>query len=880
MRRGSIALLLLVAQGDAAGSPSPGDGPEPPSRYAGTRPAKKRAFTGGARQAVTGASGPGALTGKTIYLSAGHGWTYVNGGWHTQRGNTNDLVEDFITIEGVNQYLIPYLRNMGAYVVPIREADLSPTAAVVDDADAALEGDAAELESTDVGFAPFTPPIDATVLPFERGGARRMEAAADETGRAIYPVAVAETGTYNVYVSYVQGADRAPDAHYIVRHGGGASHLRVDQRRHGGTWVLLGRWWFEAGAAAERASIEVANDSESPGAVISLDAVRVGGGMGVHDVGGGVTGRPAFESSARYSTQLLGAPASVYRYFDGGEGDDVVARPRFAAWDHEAGEDAIYLAVHTNAPDPARGTTSIAYGPKYPCCGGLDEFTGTAGSLELMDAIHGEVLADLRAAWDPGWQDRGKVTASLGELRPDHNDEMPAVLIEVAFHDTPADADALRDPRFRRISSRAMAQGIARYFAERDGAEVVLPPEPPVAVTVANDGAGGLRVSWRAPADTPGGGDGATGYRVYVSDNGHGFDDGTPAGADGVVLDGLEPGDVRYVRVAATNDGGESMPTEVVGARVAAAGAAQVLVVAGFDRLDGDLLPSADLAAFGLGAVDRMLIDRINDGSYAARHGAALADAGFAFDGATDDAVELGDVDLAAYRAVDWFTGEDSTGDDPIAAPSRAAIEALLAAGGRLFLSGSEVVWTLASQGDADDVAFANDVLKVGLSSDDAGTYEIASGAGPLAALGAFAFDDDGPGGYDADYPDALTPQGDAAAALSYDGGEAAAVAWGRGGDAGGAIILGFPFEVVAGEAARAELMGAAMTAFGIEPEPEPTDEPDDDDPDDDQPGVAGACGCGAGGAGGGGLWLVAIGLALTRRRPGRARSRRSARAG
>ena len=311
MRRGSIALLLLLVRGDAAASPSAGDGPQPPSRHDGTTPRKAAAFRAEAgaplappvrreRHDLHGAPTAGALSGKTVYRSAGPGWTYVDGAWHTQRGNTNDLVEDFITVETVNQYLVPYLRNMGAYVVPIRESDLSTQSVVVDDDQAALEGDAAELESADVGFAPFTPPIDATVLPFERGGARRMQATAEETGRAVFPIAVAETGTYNVYVSYVQGADRAPDAHYVVQHGGGASHLRVDQRRHGSTGVLLGRWWFEAGAPPERSSIAVANDSASPGAIISLDAVRVGGGAGVHDVGGGVTGRPAFESSARY----------------------------------------------------------------------------------------------------------------------------------------------------------------------------------------------------------------------------------------------------------------------------------------------------------------------------------------------------------------------------------------------------------------------------------------------------------------------------------------------------------------------------------------------------------------------------------------------------
>ena len=53
---------------------------------------------------------------------------------------------------------------------------------------------------------------------------------------------------------------------------------------------------------------------------------------------------------------------------------------------------------------------------------------GVDGSLELMDAIHTELVGDLRADWDPAWQDRGEHTAYFGEVNPSHNPEMPATL--------------------------------------------------------------------------------------------------------------------------------------------------------------------------------------------------------------------------------------------------------------------------------------------------------------------------------------------------------------------------------------------------------------------------------------------------------------------
>jgi len=792
----------------------------------------------------------GTLAGKTVYLSAGHGWIYSSGAWRTQRGNTHDLVEDFITIESVNEYLIAYLQAMGAYVVPIREADPNPNRVIVDDGEATLEGDVAELATGDRGWGAFaTPFADLALQPFTIGGARAMTAAAEETGRAVFATPVPESGFYNVYVAYAQGADRAADAHVIVRHAGGESHLRVDQRRHGSTWMLLGRWYFEAGAPASHAAVAIANDSATPGATISFDAVRLGGGMGERLEGGVTTGRPAFESAAASSTQLLGAPRDVYDYFDGTGSDDVVARPRFAAWEHEAGEDAVFLSWHTNAPDPGRGTMSIAYGNTYPCCRGLDDFAGTAGSLELLHAVHDELIADLRAAFDPAWRDLGKVTASLGELNPNHNNEMPAILVEVAFHSTATDAEALRAPAFRRISARAMAQGVAKFFAAKDGRELVLPPEPPTALRVENVGAGALRISWRAPASDPAAGAAPTRYRVYVGEHGYGFDDGVDVEGESLVLEDLPHGALRFVRVAAVNDGGVSMPTEVVGARLAASGAAPVLVVGGFDRLDKFQMIAEEAPLVGV--VDRMRLERMNDGTYAARHGRALADAGFAFDGATDEAVAAGDLELAAYRAVDWFTGEQAN-PDALPAATRAQLAALFAAGGKLLLSGAELVWALDSQGEPGDQAFVRDVLQVSLASDDAGTYDVTPLAGPFASLGALSFQDTAPGGYDAELPDVLVPGANATAVLAY-GADAgvAAIAWEHG------IVVGFPLELVQGADTRRAVLEAALLHFGVPKEPDPVDAPD-----------PAGCGCASGGDPAGVLLVVlALGLVVGARR-------------
>jgi hypothetical protein len=847
------------------------------------------------------AAGPvqGALSGKTVYLSAGHGLTWTSNGWRTQRGNTNGIVEDLVSIEAVDQYLVPYLHAMGAYVVTVREPDLRAERVIVDDGAATLQGAPAEGPA-DTGWGEVALPIvsDGT-YPFEAGGARSLVAAASESGGLVYAPQIPESGYWNVYASWVQGPDRAPDAHWVVRHSGGETHFRLDQRRHGSTWVLLGEFHFEAGAGPDEAAVVVLDDSSMPGAIVSADAVRFGGGEAVHDRGGGTSGRPMYEHSARYYAQWNGAPSSVFAWISPDGDADVSTRSRFCAWEHEAGEDAVYLAWHSNAPSPNQGTSTYSYGGGPPP-GPLSNFSGTAGSRELQDFVHYEIVDDLRAAWNADWVDEGRFTAYFGEVNPSHNDEMPAILVEVAYHDTPADADQLRDPGFRRIVARAMAQGIARYFAGGDGTGLVLAPEPPVSLAVRNDGTGALEVTWQPPAPAPGAGDPADGWLVQVSENGYGFDDGTPVQGTTFTIEGLAPGDVRFVRIVGTNAGGRSLPSQTVGAAVAPSGDASVLVVGAFDRIDGGLLLPDDLSAFALGTVQRMWLRRINDGSYATRHGLSIAAAGFSFDGATDDAIEDGSVGLGDYQAVDWFTGEDSTDDLPLAPVSRDAIADYLDGGGRLLVSGAELAWALDENGLVDEQAFFRERLHAHFVGDDAETYEVAAVDGPLGAVESLSFSD--PTSYDPRYPDVLDAEPSGSVALVYDGapGIGAAIAWGVGDPGERGVILGFPFETVGDPVARDRLMAEVLAFFEVEETEGPdtgdtggeddtgdgTDAGTDDDDDDDagsaddasasgdtEPGAAagddeGGCACRARSTSGReAIWLAFAGLVLALRK-------------
>jgi hypothetical protein len=754
----------------------------------------------------------GFLTGKTVYVSAGHGWVYSSSSnsWSTQRGNTWDIVEDFSNAEAVNIYLIRYLMNAGANVFTVREADLQEAMVIVDDSDPGYhETGPGFRPSASPGFASGRAPYTGEDNPMLLGTTREVLTASTETSTARWVPHFPLAGEYAVYVAYAAALDRAPDAHYVVRHPGGETHFRVDQRRHGQTWVPLGTFYFDAGSDPQRGAVELRNDSAQPGTVLSLDAVRFGGGMGDVVRGSGVSGKRRWEEGARYYAQFSGAPASVYHYTTRGDGsDDVGTRSRYAAWQHEAGEDAVFISWHTNAPAPGRGTSTYVYGPNPP--DGTYNFTGVAGSDRLARLVHDEIVGDIRAAWDPSWRDLGVFSAYFGELNPAHNSEMPSALVEVAFHSTEADAQALKEPRFRQLVARAMYQGIARYFAERDRIPVKLLPEPPSHLALRQEGPDRVRVSWRAPADEPAAGDPPLGYRVYQSRDGRAWDNGAAAPGTSFLLRGLAPGERIYVRVTSVNSGGESFPGPTLGVRVAAAGRAPLLLVHAFDRLDAKaLVPEVTP---GLGTVLRMFPSRMNRFNHVVEHGEAAHRAGISFDSAQSAAVASGEVDLSAYQAVDWMAGCESTKDESFSSEEQVRVRAFAQSGGALLVSGSEIAWDLDPRGTAADQAFLSEVLSARYAGDETVARRIVA-EGVMSDLSPLDIDDGSLGTYAVRNPDFLEASGLAQVVWRFEGTRnvAGILVPGR------VVYLSVPIEALHPASDREALYGRALALLGIE---------------------------------------------------------------
>ena len=776
----------------------------------------------------------GSLAGRTIYVSPGHGftWTQALNRWATQRGNTHSLVEDLIHAEAVAHYLAPILTNAGARVVTVRERDMQTAMVIVDDGDGggSEAGGAGYHEvgsfqaGTDAGFANGKAPYEGSTNPFVLGGYRAAKAVAGEpTASASFVPDVEVAGVYAVYAGWVAGANRVSDAHFEVRHAAGSAHRRFNMQRHGRTWNYLGHFYFDVGADPLHGAVVLHNDTleAADGKYVIADVVRFGGGLGdiVRGTGappsaGPTSTRPRFEESARYYAQFAGAPPAVWDTSTSDPSDDVSTRSRFAAWDHEDGEDALFVSWHSNAPDPGRGTSTYVYGPNAP--DGSYQFTGTKGSDAFAKILQKTVVDDVRALFDENWKDRGVRSAWFGEVNPKHNPEMPSALIECAFHSTKADADFLREPRFRHALARAIYKAIVRYFAERDGVEAQLLPEPVRAVAVEVIDPTTARVSWQPGAAGGVWGDPATSYRVQSSKDGRAFDDGIETDATSLEVPMQGPGVPLFVRVIAVNAGGVSLPTAVLGAVASCGDARRALIVQGFTRLAASQAPMDDLSPWKLGDIQRLRQRRMNTFDYAIEHVGALAAADVAIDSA--DRQGLSGVNAATYAIVDWAAGEQSTIDGVWTAAERTWLAAWLDGGGsRLLLaSGAEIAWAVDHKGDAASADWLATWFGARYADDDAGVYDFAGSAAATASLGQHWFDDGSHGGYDVDYPDVLQLEG-ATALLDYggDGGVAASL---LASGSARSILVGFPLESVWPASARADVVAALLAAAEVAP--------------------------------------------------------------
>ena len=725
-----------------------------PDGYATASAPEQTAALGEAGLVAVGTQPVGALTGKIAYVHGGHG-RYDNGSnWFWQRPLLLEVNED-MSNQDMMSYLVKFLWNAGATVVPLRPVGHQVNEIILDNDDTEVTFVGSWSNSTSSIF--YGSPGDT---PY-----RYASTNATETAYARYRPNVTEAGFYPVYSWTRSGSDRVNQL-YKVTHSGGTTEVSVNHKRVGNGLVYLGTYYFEEGTGGY---VDISNRNNESGVVIA-DMIRFGNGMGDINLGHGTSGLPREDEPGVYwIAQNLGQGISTSEF--GGTGSTVSAPPRFAEYMNREADgslsDRVFISYHSNAGSGSnRGTLGLVNGNNNPA-------TATPNQFLLANTVSAEI-----------------------------NDDM--VGLNGTFE---------------------TYQGLQKYFNSVDGGATGLTflPDPVTGTTAETNGDGTVTVSWTPTPGSAIGGGTPTGFMIYTSLNGYGFDGGTYVAGGATtshVMTGLDSANgTHYFKVVAVNAGGHSLDSAVVAATpLPAAPASKVLIVNGFDRNDRGQNERYTVPG---GTIDRNRLRYQNTGDYSVQVAEAIEafNTALAIDTAQNENIINGEVLLTDYDTVVWILGEESSGDDTFDGTEQSLVTSFINGGGDLFVTGTEAAWDLDNLNNGR--TFYNDVLGGDYVSDVAGTYNVNGAAGSIFDGLSFSFDD-GTQFYDSEFADVINPTGGAQMALTYSGGGGAAIQK-KGSVTGDVVMFGFPFETITTAADREAVMAAVMNFFGAPPSENPT---------------------------------------------------------
>jgi hypothetical protein len=761
----------------------------------------------------------GPLTGKIVYTSGGHGWQWSTtlGRYATDRGETQEMVEDFGNQDQLTFYA-DYLLRAGATVVPLRPVGHQVNEVVLDNDSAGVTFSGGWSNSTGARHYDEDYGAVADVVSY-----RFADTAATESAVATYTPTIPQAGFYPIYTWVAHGSNRTLQT-YKINHTGGQTQVNVDHSKVGNGWVYLGTYYFAAGSSVDAGSVQISNEGAT-GKVVIADAIRFGNGMGdvkngsngVGDARGQISGYPREDENSllwlwRAVGQGVSSPSSIIGT------SNVTAPGKMAEHmnvDTNPFGTSVYVGFHSNAFDgSARGSVGL-----------VSSSNPTTNQSALSTYIARQVQTDMQTRagdFEYGWASRGyTLTGAYGEINASNFSnarglEMDATLFEVAFHDNLQDASLLRDPRAREQIGRSAYEGTLEYFVNHGGvATNVAIASKPSNVSAVSNVSGEVTVKWSA-GPTGVYGAAATGYRIYASVDGYGFDGGTyvAGGATSTAtLSGYDPTIPYYFKVVAVNAGGESLATEVISV-LPSGGEKQILIVNGFDRYDR--LQNARYAYAG-GTVDRVWARYNNSFDYVVQVSSAIhtSSPGVHFASASNEAVISGAINLADYDAVVWVLGNESTANDTFNAAEQTKVESFIAGGGHLFVTGSEIAFDLDQSNNGR--TFFENTLQGNYVADDANTYNVIAPAGGIFAGLSFSFDN-GAQFYNVTAPDVISPQAGAIQALTYSGGTggSAGIQFAGTGGRGNVVVFGFPFETISTAANRVAVMDRVLDFFGV----------------------------------------------------------------
>lgn len=245
----------------------------------------------------------------------------------------------------------------------------------------------------------------------------------------------------------------------------------------------------------------------------------------------------------------------------------------------------------------------------------------------------------------------------------------------------------------------------------------------------------------------------ATHYKIYTSTNGTIFNAPITLIKSNLILTGLTPNQLYYVKIAAYNAtySVTSATSELLGA-VPCNYQDSMLVINGFDR-----------------AVTGNTFDFIR------QHGSSLYANNHNFSSSTNEAIQDALISLSTYKSLDWILGKESTANETFSSLEQTLVSNYLKQGGKLLVSGSEIAWDLDNSGTAADKAFISNYLKANYIFDapnsQASTWYKSineTNSSVFNLLDTIYFDNGTHGTYNVDYPDVITPVNGSISSLKY----------------------------------------------------------------------------------------------------------------
>ncbi|QIA07884.1 golvesin C-terminal-like domain-containing protein [Draconibacterium halophilum] len=695
------------------------------------------------------------LDGANIALWNSHGWYYETSRdrWEWQRARLFTNLEDISPSSFIIPFIIPMLENAGANVFNARERDWQINEVVVDNDRSTGKSKfrkPRKRSDEEKGFA-FSELIKGAKNPFQEGTAIQFESRKKENVATYIPDFLA-AGKYGVYVSYAKGDGAVT---YRVTHSGGVTDFLVDQRMGYGTWIYLDKFYFNEGKDKRAAKVELIAP-EGEGKIFSADAVRFGGGMGNIVRNGRAGGLSRFFEGARYNLQYSGAPDTLVWNLHNGEDDykdDYMSRGEWVDWLMGAPFGPtknrmtqglgipidLAFAFHTDAgilPDnKIVGTLGIYSTDRDTSV--FPDGQSKYASRDLTDLIQTQIVSDINSVYKCNWTRRGMWNAQYSEA---YRPQVPTMLLELLSHQNLEDVKYVLNPQFRFDVSRAIYKGMLRFISAQNGLDYVVQPLPVDHFAASFTNESTVKLSWKPVADELEPTAAPEKYLVYKRVGDNGFDNGTLVNETEITLSNIEPGKIYGFRVTAVNAGGESFPSETVAVGIAQNSKGEVLIVNGFDRIDGPAIFETDSLAgvwrfldhgvaygydmsttgdqydferksvwldddspgFGASYADlETAIFRGNTFDFSMIHGKSLLANGYSFVSSSDEAVEEGLTNLNDYKLVDLLYGEEKQtflpGNDSVpyyeiyTEKMINALSAYVENGGNIFMSGAYV---------------------------------------------------------------------------------------------------------------------------------------------------------------------------------------------